>query len=1244
MARFDGKDTADTWNGTNVADLAYGNGGNDVLNGLGGNDELYGGDGDDRLNGGDGNDILDGGNGNDTVNGGDGNDTIYISGGADTVDGGAGTDAILIRYSNATAGITIDLRDLWTGGVGLVAGGTVVNVEGLVTESQAWTTNFADTVFTGDFATSSIFFGIALGGGNDSATGGRLDDLFYGEDGDDILNGGGGDDSLIGGNGNDTVNGGDGNDVIQIENGADTVDGGAGTDAILIRYSNATAGITIDLRDLWTGGVGLVAGGTVVNVEGLVTESQAWTTNFADTVFTGDFATSSIFFGIALGGGNDSATGGRLDDLFYGEDGDDILNGGGGNDSLIGGNGNDTASYADDTAGVSVDLRITSQQNTGGSGRDTLVSIENLIGSAFADTLTGTNGANTLAGGAGADILVGLDGDDLLNGGGGADTMTGGAGNDVYVVDDAGDIVTELVGEGSDTVRTSLSVYTLAANVEALVYTGSGDFVTLGNALANSITGGDGHDWLDGAAGADILTGGKGNDIYIIDAADTIVERANEGIDEVRTALASYTLGTNLERLTFTGTGAFAGTGNGASNRIVGGNGNDSLAGGNGNDTLIGGLGDDVLDGGAGIDTADYSAAGGAIFLYLRGATPQMFGGAGADTLISIETLIGTAFSDDMVAANSGNTFYGGGGDDQLTGGRGSDRLEGGDGDDLLYCGYDIEMDEEPVPNSNMAGTEADVLLGGGGNDYVLGGANDLMDGGDGFDTFALDLRTYGSAVIGDLSGAFTAAGVTIAGATLRNFEQADEIALTDLADVVTIGGGYVDEVYGLGGDDVLTGGDGSQDLRGGDGNDTLDGGADSDRMAGGAGDDRYYVDMAWDPVDETGDLVTENADGGYDTIYTNVAALTLVANVEALVYTGSGAFRGTGNTLDNAITGGAGNDTLAGGDGDDRIDGGAGADRMIGGAGSDTYVVDSTGDRVTETTGGGYDRVEAAISHRLAANVEAVTLTGNEAINATGNALANDLVGNAAANVLNGGKGADTMAGGAGDDLYFVDDAGDVVIEAADEGIDTVRARTDFTLGDSVENLFLSAGARTGTGNALANRISGGDASETLSGLGGDDMLLGGGGTDTLTGGDGNDVLIGGIRADTLTGGAGADVFRFAAGDTGGTLTSADTITDFSRVEGDKINLAQWDGNSATAAFEPFRFIGGAAFSGSAGELRVGLNGGNTVLLGDTNGDGSADVMIRFVGQVEIGVQDLVLGRAAAQPAVEADLHALLV
>ena len=225
-------------------------------------------------------------------------------------------------------------------------------------------------------------------------------------------------------------------------------------------------------------------------------------------------------------------------------------------------------------------------------------------------------GGTALIGTEQADVIVGSAGDDTLDGGAGSDALYGGAGNDAYTVDDPGDRVIELAGGGVDTVRTSLSSFSIPANVEVLVYTGAGDFSGKGSGHAETLIGGPGDDLLDGGAGADVLQGGLGNDTYVVDnVGDKVIEAPGGGVDTVRTVLASYALGADVENLVHTGAGAFTGTGNGLANLIVGGSGADVLAGAAGADVLQGGSGADRLIGGADADTLT-GGAGADIFVF----------------------------------------------------------------------------------------------------------------------------------------------------------------------------------------------------------------------------------------------------------------------------------------------------------------------------------------------------------------------------------------------------------------------------------------------------------------------------------------------------------------------------------------------------------------------------------------------------------------------------------------------------
>ena len=218
-------------------------------------------------------------------------------------------------------------------------------------------------------------------------------------------------------------------------------------------------------------------------------------------------------------------------------------------------------------------------------------------------------------------------------------------------------------------------------------------------------------------------------------------------------------------------------------------------------------------------------------------------------------------------------------------------------------------------------------------------------------------------------------------------------------------------------------------------------------------------------------------------------------------------------------ILGGAGKDTLKGAAGNDTLDGGAGTDVMNGGNGSDTFFVDNAGDRIVETRNWiGTDHVLSSVTFRLGeSHVENLTLTGTADIQGFGNGLRNRITGNAGDNILEGGANADTLVGGLGNDTYDVRDAGDVTIEQANGGVDTVIAYRSVTLSANVENVAIrTTAALDATGNALDNSIVGNHAANRLEGGGGNDTLRGQGGSDTF-------------------------VFRVAPG-----RDNADTITDF--------------------------------------------------------------------------------------------------
>jgi serralysin len=300
-------------------------------------------------------------------------------------------------------------------------------------------------------------------------------------------------------------------------------------------------------------------------------------------------------------------------------------------------------------------------------------------------------------------------------------------------------------------------------------------------------------------------------------------------------------------------------------------------------------------------------------------------------------------------------------------------------------------------------------------------------------------------------------------------------------------------------------------------------------------------------------------------------------------------------------VVGSAFADRLSGSTRADVLIGGGGNDRIAGGSGIDTasYADAGAGVKVNLGLSGAQDTLSAGID----------TLSGIE--NLTGSAFADRLVGSTGANRIDGGGGADVMSGGLGDDTYLVDNASDAARESAGGGVDTVIATLTWTLGTNLENLTL-AGTRAinANGNSLANTLIGNDAPNVLAGNGGNDWLSGEGG------------------ADALVGNAGADTFHFTSGDFGGlTPTTCDTIMDFTRADGDRIDLSAIDARSGSGTSnDAFTFIGTQAFGKVAGQLRATQDNGITLVAGDTNGDGNADFLIRLEGAPALVAGDFML------------------
>lgn len=525
----------------------------------------------------------------------------------------------------------------------------------------------------------------------------------------------------------------------------------------------------------------------------------------------------------------------------------------------------------------------------------------------------------------------------------------------------------------------------------------------------------------------------------------------------------------------------------------------------------------------------------------------------------------GNSLDNQLTGNAAANTLTGGAGNDTLDGGEGNDTLLGGSGDDTYVIDADGDVVTElagegadlvkssvtytlgaNLEKLTLVGTNAingtgnalaNILLGNGSDNLMDGGVGaDSMTGGGGNDVYVVD--NAGDVVVEAAGGGTDLVRSALTYTLGANVEH---LTLTGSAAINGTGNGL---------DNKLTGNAAANTLAGGGGNDTLDGGAGNDAMAGGSGDDIYVVDTA-------GDTVTESSGQGTDTVHSAIT-YTLGANLENLSLTGAAAVNGTGNTLNNVLIGNQAANTLTGGGGNDTLDGGAGNDTLIGGTGDDVYVVDATGDVVTELGGQGTDTVKSAVSYVLGSNVENLTLLGDLDLNATGNSLSNVLTGNSGDNVFNGGGGSDTYHGGDGIDTITFANAGAGISFHANEHPSTYTgdAFNDFAYSIEViigtnyadnmtvidDNFTLYGGGGDDHLNTWGEggHYYGEAGNDTLWGYGGNDTLIGGQGADELYGGDGDDRLVGGEGFDWLAGGAGNDTFIFAP------ASGEDSIADF--------------------------------------------------------------------------------------------------
>ncbi|HEY0112624.1 MAG TPA: hypothetical protein VGB59_05660, partial [Allosphingosinicella sp.] len=875
------------------------------------------------------------------------------------------------------------------------------------------------------------------------------------------------------------LTGGGGDDFLVASHG-DSVAGGAGRDLLSISFAGADTGVVADFRALASVGSVIIQGATISDIEVVWYLSGSQHDDLLAPIATeGAEGLAGAVYGL---GGNDEI----FTNAFSG-----LVDGGGGNDL------------------------INARASTGSA------------------PLLGGAGDDRILGGAGGEILSGGPGDDRLSGGSGADTLDGGEGTDT--VDSSqetggGDVQVNLQNAAvfgpSGKVLDARQARDSYGDLDSLsgienVKTGAGNDSVYGDELANRIETGAGNDFLMGGAGADTLIGGTGDDVYSILAAhggaydDTIVELAGEGTDEIRTSVASFdlTYTANVENLTGLATTGQTLTGNDLANVISGGSGNDTLEGGKGDDLLIGGAGDDWMSGGTGNDTFVVDSLGDTV------AEAQ-----GIDTVL-------TSVNSYLLPGNIENvtaTFTGSGPAQTLRGNGGNNRVTGSTGNDVLYArgGDDLVLGRDGIDIVN-GGPGRDLLIAGGlsATNLIVNGSFETQDGSNSAAAFVQAAGVAANGVVARTTASLhgwqsgTGAGIELnrIGTNIFFNNGGGEVAV-DLES----GAGENQRLY--------------QDIAG---------------IA--AGTELVLSFAAGLPITDP-DSPTSSATAGLEVYWNGALVGTVSPNSTAMrqysflvkgAETGSGAgganrleFRevgsgsdGRGTMLDgvslNALASDSEDDWLTY---DNEVDGGSGSILVnLSGAAAvlDGVLIEAGQARDTNGT---FDTVRGfnnAASGHLGNN----WILGSEAANFLTGGLGEDVLDGAGGNdFLDGNIGNDRLIGGLGDDIFLVHDSGDVVVELAGEGVDSIRTTVaSFSLvGTQVENLsslYLGT-AHSFRGNALNNNLSGNNLNDFLD--------LRDGGDDKGWGGSGRDGFYFGsalTSADSADGGADRD-YATLAGD----------------------------------------------------------------------------------------------------------------
>jgi len=1199
---------------TSRGDHLLGDEADNSLDGYAGRDTLIGSGGDDTLIGGYGADVLEGGDGFDDLRGGAGFDTASYKNSTSAISISVvsnfhfkGTE-LIANFENYAANSGDAFKDKFNSIeriVGTEHDDSIILFHGL----EAAVGGAGNDALKANNMTSSVeLHGDA---GQDRLSGGSGGDILHGGTGADSLEGNAGDDHLVGGTGADTLVGGSGLDFVSYGHSTEGVyvnlssnlgDGGdaegdriTGVEGVIGSKFNDYLvgdkhGNTLKARrgnDFLDGGAGndtlFVGGGdqhVVYGGEGVDAVSYEEVsdrihvdlsqnlglrshTDFSALVEPGRYGRDSLF-------DIESVRGSYRSDIIHGDyrsnkiealDGDDSIGGGAGSDTLDGGDGNDWALYSRSSSGVTVDLRSATQVggNWGDAAGDQLISIENVLGSRRADSLTGDGSDNILEGGDGADTLDGQSG---------RDTLSYATSSTAVTVDLS---INSVSGGDAEGDRIS--------NFQDVQGSRFGDILK-GSDEVNDLDGGDGDDRLIASGDTDVLRGGAGSD-----TADY-----SQVARPIKVDLGDLVDGMNIVTQSGVGTDRLQGIEN-----IIGTHGSDTITGDSGDNVIEGKGGPDSLSGGEGNDTLSYAGSVG-YFVHDQNywdgvhvdlaANTASHGDAGdensgQDTISGFESMLGSVFSDELLGSEGGNFIQGngwGGRNGQQTNGN-SDSIDGRGGEDTVSFdsgffntqGVNVDLDRGKFSSNSAHGEgsisnveiilgsrsndtfrgndQVNVFHGGEGDDFFLGSdGNDVYSGGDGFDHLSYE----------DLGSAYGTVNIDLRAGRVLSDEFVHTISGIDQA----TGSGYDDlliahdegsRLYGGWGDDYIEGGVGEDDLNGQEGSDTVSymnstsavsvnlsqisqsgGYAEGDRLeffesvvgsrfgdtiagdsgynnlSGGAGNDLFVAGSGTDTIQggEDSDTVSfENLDrvrlelekkddrDGSVSAWVNSGVL-----VAAKLY-----------DVEN-IVGSGGADHLAGDENDNTLEGGSGADTLIGGDGSDTLSYASSSAGVT---------ISLPAGTSSGGDAEGDSISGFE--NLTGSEFADNLT--AGGNISARG-GSDTLT--VHDSLFAT--AEKAVVLDGGSGQDTLVLSGVSSAQSGARLSLFNETAADGAGSLVIGQrhlvIHG---IENAVGTGFDDWIKGDGETNHLDGGVGDDTIEGGGSEDNLEGGEGFDLITYA-------------------------------------------------------------------------------------------------------------------